>query len=1041
MKFLRWFIEHPVAANLLLVLLLVGGGLQLSGTRSTIFPTLSPNLISISVQYPGASPLEVEKAVCTRLENHLRGLQDIDSVRCISAEAFAQLTLDLIHGADIQQALDTVKTKVAAIDSFPEEVEEPVVQEVIWPNRLISIAVSGSTDPFTLRRIGERLRDEINQIEGITQVLLRSQQNYEIIVEVSEKDLIRFGLTFDQIAHAIRSTSVDVPGGAIETDGGEILLRVRGEITRGEELRDLIVYTAGDGSQLRLGDVATVSEGLADMDNVMYFDGQPAILLDVFRVGDQDALAMSARIKNYLDQGSSKIPEEIQLTLWQDETRELANRLGTLQENGRAGFLLVVLVLALCLRPQLAMWVALGIPISIIGSFWFLPFFDITLNLTSLMCFIIVLGIVVDDAVVVGENIYRHHMNGLSGQDAAARGVQEVAIPVIFSALTTILAFSPFLALPGILGQLNRDIPIVVFAVLTISLLESILILPSHLSHLKNNSSRPKTDFFLLRILIRIQDSVEKLLIFITNSIYIKILDASLRWKGITFAFLISLFLLTFGMISGGYLKFVFFPPVESNNIIVSTKFPEGTPSASTRNALDLVEETLREIQLESAVDPVSHILTSIGSQPSRGLQITDLNSISPSGSHLGEMNIELVDPDNRQVTAGQLSQILRKRIPQIPEILELKFTTSLLAAQSAVNIRFSGSNLQDLAEAAEEIKRILSQQAGVFNIADSLQVGKPELHISATKEAELFGVDLAQISNQVRQAFHGQEVQRLQRNQSELKIWIKYPHAERQELENLERMYIRYGDREQNQSVPLELTGSWNLSHGYSTIERVNGNRTLDITAEVDTNVVTANQLVARLEEDHLGKVLKKYPGIRLTFEGEQKEQQEAIKTLQITTLIAYLLIYILLAIPFGSYIQPFLIASSIPFGFLGAIWGHIITGHSLSITSILGMIAMSGVIINNSLVLIDFSNRHMRSGMSPREAAKTACAERFRPIILTSLTTFVGLLPLLFEDSIQAQFLTPMAASVAFGVLFGTLILLIVTPLLYEISTRWLK
>ena len=1032
--FIAWFAKNGVAANLLMILIIVAGFTAYSSqVRKEVFPEFSVDMITVTVPYLGAAPEEVEEAICARIEERVADLETVKRVRSTAAEGAGTVTIELLEGVDTREALDDVKTRIDAIDTFPEEAEKPIIQEALIRRQVMSIAISGDVGERTLRRLGEQVRDEVSALADVTQVELAAARPYEISIEVLEQTLRRHGLTFDGVARAVRRSSLDLPGGSVETDGGEILLRTDGQAYRGHEFEDLVLLNRPDGTRLTLGQVATVVDGFADTDLTARFDGKPTVLVQVYRVGDQDVTRVAEGVKAYIEQARPRMPAGVEMTIWQDDTRLLASRLDTLLKNGRAGLLLVLLVLTLFLRLRLAFWASVGILVSFMGAFWLMPPLDLSVNMISLFAFIIVLGIVVDDAIVVGENIYRHLQMGKRGLDAAIDGVQEVSVPVIFSILTTVAAFGPLLVIGGTTAKIMRNIPLIVISVLLFSLVEALLILPAHLKHLDR---RPRLLAPMLILAERIQRPTVWLLQWLIERTYRPLLKKALEWRYVTVAIAVSVLLLTLGAIAGGRIKFTFFPPIEADNLVVYLALPQGTPAEKTTEVTKGIEASARELERQLTEEGEEgvflHILTTVGDHPFRTRSRRFDFTPTVKASHLAEINIELAPAEDRNITAAEMTRRWRELTGPVPDAVELTFVSTLFSTGEAINVQLAGPDLDGLRSAAEELKLALTQYPGVEDIADSFRAGKQEVKLEVTPQAESLGISLSDLARQVRQAFYGEEAQRIQRGRDEVKVMVRYPEDERRSLASLEQMRIRTpaGDE-----VPFSVAGRTQLGRGFATIVRTDRNRTVNVTADVDLDVANANEILAAVKRDVLPRLLADHRGLTYSLEGEQQQQRETLGGLQQSFTLALFLIYALLAVPFRSYSQPLIVMSAIPFGIIGAVGGHMLMGIDLAILSVFGMVALTGVVVNDSLVLVDFINRAYRSGTPLQQAIREGGEKRFRPILLTSLTTFAGLTPLLLEKSMQAQFLIPMAVSLAFGILFSTGIILIFVPVGYNI------
>lgn len=1030
---IAWFAKNKVVANLLMVTILVAGMFSLSNIKMEVFPEFSSDMVSVSVLFLGASPEEVEEGICIRIEEAVQDLEGIKKITATASEGIGTVNIEIKTGYDVRKILDDVKSRVDGISTFPAETEKPVIQEVLNRRQVINVAISGDADEKTLKRIGEKVRDDITNLPEVSQVELSVARPYEISIEISEEALRRYQLTFDEVANAVRISSLDLPGGAIKTEGGEISLRTKGQAYVGSEFENIILRSLPDGTRLKLSDVATVVDGFAETDQSARFDGKPAVLVQIYRVGDENALDLASAVKEYVARIEPTLPEGIAITTWQDDSKILNDRLSLLLRNGRTGFILVFLALALFLRLKLSWWVAVGMAVSFFGAFWLMPQFGVSINLLSLFAFILVLGIVVDDAIVVGENIYTHIQKGKTGLDAAIQGTQEVAKPVIFAVLTTCAAFSPLLNVPGSMGKLMRVIPIVVLSVLLFSLLESLFVLPSHLSHLTLAGKKPARTG-LGKWFKNLQQNFSGWLEKFSATTYKKYLELALRWRYSTIAIGVGILIITLALAIGGWVKFTFMPQVEADNVVAFLTMPEGTPVEQTEEAIKKLEATALQIQEEFSSKNqlgIEHVLSTVGSQPFRQRQNIGAAVGGASSSHLGEVNLQLASAEVREVTSVEIARKWRQLTGAIPDAEELSFSSSLFSAGEAINIQLSGADYHELQLATEDLKTKLSEYTGVFDISDTYRSGKEEIKLKLKKEAQAYGLTLSELARQVRQAFYGEEAQRIQRGRDDIRVMVRYPEEERTSLADLENMRIRVAGAE----IPFSVAAEVDRGQGFSSINRTDRKRTINVTADVDQSVANANEIVANVIDTYMPQLMQKYASVNYSLEGEQLQQQESLDGLVNGFVFALLMIYVLLAIPFSSYVQPLIVMSAIPFGIVGAIWGHIFLGMDLTLLSIFGIVALTGVVVNDSLVMVDFVNRARAAGLPLKDAIGEAGVARFRPIILTSLTTFAGLTPLLLEKSLQAQFLIPMATSLAFGVIFATFITLILVPTLYYV------
>ncbi len=1034
---IRWFILNTVAANLLMVFIIIAGIFTLSRLRMEVFPDITIPIINVSVVYPGASPEDIEESICVKVEEQVQGVNGLKRITSSSNEGYGSINIEVENGYDIDEVKDEVKSQVDAITSFPDDAEKPTIRSFDGQPEVITIAVHGHVDEASLLNIAEKVRDEVSELPNITQTRLGKKPR-EISIEISENTLQKYGISFDYVANKIRNSSMDVPGGAIETYDGEILIRSKGQAYTGEEFGIIPVLSLADGSTVFLRDIAEIVDGFQDVEYDIKFNSEPALLIRIYRTGEQNALDIADAVHGYIKKKNAFMPPGVSLTTMKDESVILRGRIELLTENAYLGLGLVLIVLALFLKPKLAAWVSLGIPISFMGGFWLLPLFDVSINMISLFTFILVLGIVVDDAIVVGENIHIYLKRGLSGVDAALEGAYQVAKPVIFAVLTTMVTFSPMILVEGALGKIWKIIPVVTILVLMFSLIESLTILPAHLAHMNINEAKKKNRFS--QWWSDIQTGIHNWLQGFIKNKYTPVLELALKNRGNTVAIAISIFILTVGLVASGFIRFNFFPPLEADIVIAGVEYPEGTPVSLTKVGLDQIEKSAYKLKDSLEVlFPENKIfinmVSTAGDQPIKTQSARGPGNLDATffGSHLAECVIELAPGEERPISTVEISKIWRELTGPIPGVKQVTFDSDLFTTGAPIEIQLSSVNREDLKAVTNRLKDKLQTYAGVFDIKDSFSAGKDEIKLNLLPEAQNYGITMASLARQVRQAFYGDEVQRVQRGRDEVKVFLRYPKDERVSLNNLEQMNVRVGN---NVEVPLGQVAQGELSSGYSTITRTDRKRSISITADVDLSEANANEILAKFETEHIAPILLDYPSVNYSFEGEQREQRDTLSSLFKNFALALFVVYVLLAIPFKSYLQPLIIMSAIPFGFTGAVIGHIIMGMNLAVLSIIGIVALSGVVVNDSLVMVDFINRYKRDdGKTSLEAALSAGPRRFRPILLTSITTFVGLFPLLIEKSVQAQFLIPMAISLAYGVLFATLITLILVPTSYLI------
>ena len=1034
---ITWFARNHVAANLLMFALIVIGLASFPRIEQKSFPDFEIKIIQITIPYLGAAPEEVESGVCIRIEEAIQGINGIELIRSLAAEGACTVSAELIEGYSEERAQSEIKNAIDAIENLPLETETPIVAQFEIRRMAIQIALSGDTDERSLKIIGQRVRDELAAIDGITQVQLSGARNYEVSIEVQEATLNRYQLSFDEVVRAVRRSSIDLPGGALKTRRGEILLRSKGQAYTGRDFEKIVVRTDQDGTRLLLGDIATVVDGFEEDLRYARFDGKLAVMIQVYRIGDQRILDLAEKVRDYAETTSAWLPEGIELTVWQDGSTSLRDRLDILTRNGLQGFVLVFLLLAFFLRLRLAFWVSIGVPLSFLGALALFPLSGVSINVISLFAFIMVLGLLVDDAIVVGESVHSHQERAEDPLEAAILGTREVSIPVIFGVLTTVAAFLPLITADGMMGNVFSEIGLVVVFCLIFSVIESQLILPAHLTHARTQVD-PAEQGPLQQRFKRIQDFMSGSLTRLAQNGYRPWLDRAIEWRYTTLAIGVMLLLWTQAILMGGVLTTTFMPVVEANYVTASLEMPLGVPVESTAEAIAQLEasaELLRaELAQEFSDSPepvIKHILASVGAHPSAESRHGGGTGRPTSGaSHIGEVSIELQSSETRPIAASEIERRWRNSTPGIPDAVELTFSASLFDAGDPLAIRLQSADVDDLRLAANELKHELEQYPGVFEIRDSFRDGKREIKLSILPSAELLGLSLQDLGRQVRQAFYGAEIQRIQRGRDELRVMVRYPESERRSLADLEGMRIRTPGGDE---VPFDRVASAEHGIGYASIWRLNRMRVVNVNADVDRSIANSNQIMADLRSGFMKQLLADHPGLQYELQGEQHEQSTLYAGLARDFSLALVLIYALLAIPLRSYTQPLIIMAVIPFGLVGAIGGHVLMGQGLSLMSAFGVVALAGVVVNASLVLVYYINTRRELGVPLEEAVKDAGVARFRPIVLTSLTTFVGLTPLLLERSVSAQFLIPMAISLAFGVAFATVVTLFAVPSAY--------
>ncbi len=1021
---IAWFAENHVAANLLMIFLLLAGIVTGLTMKLEVFPETSLDMISITTVYPGASPAEVEEAILRRIEEKVAGLAGIERIDSSAREGYGSIFIEVMKGWELKQLLDEVKAEVDRVTTLPDEAEKPIVREITRRAQVINLAVYGDAPESTIKHIAEKVKDDLTNLSGITLAELKSTRSSEIHIEISEATLQEYGLTLELVAQAVTRGSLDLPAGSVKTSSGEVLVRTKGRRYAADDYRDIPVITRSDGSEVKLERIAEISEGFADVDLFAHFQGKPAAMINVYRVADQNALKVAEAVKKYLKEARPGLPEGVEIDFFADMSKILKSRIELLTKNMIIGLILVSILLSMFLNIRLAFWVTLGIPISFAASLMFLPQLDVSINMISLFAFIMVLGIVVDDAIIVGENVYRQQESGITPLKASVDGTLEVGRPVIFSVLTTIVAFSPLLLAGGTMGKFMRNIPIVVILVLAGSLVESLFILPAHLARSKAAKSSYGMD--KKKLMARLMNN------FIQGP-YATLIDFCARWRYATIAVGIAVLLLTLGVWGAGWVKFTFFPKVEGDVLECMVTMPAGTPVERTREVVARLESTARKMLKEEdkkrkpgAPKLLEHSISLIGAQFGRHA------SGGETGGHLAQVWIQLLDGESRDISSMKLNNLWREKVGKISDVESIVFKSELHNAGNAIEVHLALDDTERLLEAADLLKEELKEIPGVFDIEDSFLPGKKEMQLKLKPAATSLGLTLSDLAKQVRHAFYGAEALRFQRDKDEVKVLVRYPEAERRSLGNVEEMRIR---TPLGVEVPFSQVAEVTMAQGYVTIQRAQRQRVIKVTADVDEKVANANEIRTDITKRFLPGLKQLYPELRFTIEGEGKRQKETLADVKKGFIIALFCIYALLAIPFKSFSQPLIVMSAIPFGMVGAILGHLIMGFNISVISLFGIVGLTGVVVNDSLVLVHRINRFRDEGLNVHDSVTRAGAIRFRAIILTSLTTFAGLTPMLMERSIQAKFLIPMAVSLGFGVLFATFITLLLIPCGYLI------
>lgn len=1024
---IAWFTRNHVAANLLLITIVMAGLFSLSNKIPLeVFTSFEAERISVSVSLRGATPEDVEKGITIRIEEAVQDLEGIERITSRSSESSGSVSIEVESGYDPREILADIKSRVDAINTFPAEAEKPIISLAQRKRDVITVTVSSEYGEKEIREFAERVRDDMLKIPGVTQLELDGVRNYEISIEISQEILRQYGLTLGQVSRAIAASSLDVSAGNLKSAGGDILLRSKGQAYHKDEFARVVIKTQADGSIIRLEDIANITDGFEESPIRTRFNGKTAAFIEVYRIGNQSAIEVADKVKQYIEDNQHNLPKGYSLSYWDDDSQIVKNRLSTLISSAVQGGFLVLVLLTLFLRPSIAFWVFIGIPVSFMGALILMPMLGITLNIMSLFGFILVLGIVVDDAIVTGENVYTHMKKTDSAELAAINGTKEVATPVTFGVLTTVVAFLPLAFIDGMRGALFAQLPAIVIPVLLFSLIESKFVLPAHLKYIKLRGEKAPGRFS--RFQQNFADGFERAIV----KFYKPILHKAVNNKGTTISLFVGAFVIVIALLMSGWTKFVFFPRIPSETVRVNLTMPTGTPFEVTDKFIRRITDAAYDLQQKYVEEDGTKVI---------------MNILSTTGgrggtTHQGGVRFEIVPPEKRasSITSRQLLAEWRRSIGTIPGAESLAFRAEIGRSSDPIDIQLSGSSLRTLESIAEKVKQRLATYPVVFDIADSMSDGKQELQIELNEQGKALGLTRNDVTSEIRSAFFGSQVQRIQRGRDDVRVMVRLPLEERNAIATLEHIMISTPD---GSKVPLSHVASLKPGKSPSAINRIDRYRILSITADVEKDKANMTVLNADLSQ-YLTELMAQHPGVTYKLEGEAKEQRESFGSLGWALLFVFFAIYCLLAIPFKSYWQPIVVMSVIPFGVLGAVLGHWIMGMNLTILSLLGMLALIGVVVNDSLVLVDYINKKRSEGMSAMDAVSTAGIARFRPVMLTSLTTFFGLMPLMFEKSTQAQFLIPMGVSLGFGILFATFITLILVPVNYLVLTRittWFK
>ena len=1033
-KIITYFIKYPVAVNVVMLAFIAFGIIGILSMKSSFFPLTDSEIININLTYPGASPEEMEEGVVLKIEDNLKGLVGIDRVTSVSRENSATVTVEIERGRNIDIILSEVKNAVDRVPSFPSGMEPPVVAKIESIRPTISFTVSGKNLSLkTLKQYTRIVENDLRAIDGISQVSLSGFPDEEIEIAVRENDLRAFNLSFTEVANAVQNSNLIITGGNIKTAEEDYLIRARNRFYYGEELFNLIVRTDPSGNIIRLHDIADVKDIWNENPDRIYYNGEVAINISVSNTNNEDLISSADAVKEYIDKFNQQ-HDNVTLNVSSDASITLNQRTKLLLENGAIGVFLVLLFLALFLNIRLALWVAVGLPISFLGMFIFAAQLGVTINVLSLFGMIIVIGILVDDGIVIGENIYHHYKDkGKTPIRAAIDGTMEVIPPIVSAIITTLLAFSTFFFLDGRMGKFFSEVSVVVILTLTVSLIEALIILPAHIAHSKALEESSAKSGKLFTFFRKINQKADAGLVYVRDKFYIPYLTFFLKHKLLGFAIPIALLIFSIGALGGGIVRTSFFPSVASDRVSIDLIMPQGTNEKITDSIISVIEVAAWEVNEEYTQKQTGN------------LQVIEniIKRIGPGTSN-GELTINLLPGESRDVSSPEITNAIREKVGKIPQAETLTFGSGGNFGGSPISVSLLGNNISELKDAKKYLKGELEKNTLLKDISDNDPLGIKEIRIKLTDDAYILGLNLQTVTAQIRAGFFGFQAQRFQRGQDEIKVWVRYKKEDRSSLTDLDDMRIITPS---GQRIPFREIATYEIARGDIAINHLSGKREIQVNADTKDPNESASDILEEIKTTVMPQIYSKYPSVSASYEGQNREANKTVGSVKIVGPIILMLIYITIAFTFRSYSQPLLLIIMVPFSLIGVVWGHYFHGFSINILSWLGIIALIGIMVNDGLVLIGKFNAYLKEGDKYDEALIRAGRSRFRAILLTSLTTIAGLAPLLLEKSRQAQFLKPMAISISYGIGIATILTLVMLPLLLssfnylKVFSKWIR
>ena len=1006
---LAYFIKYPIAGWIIVIGFVLFGYFGFTTLTSSFFPLSESRIITINLAYPGASPQEMEEGIVLKIEENLKGIEGIDRVTSKSYENSAAVTIETYKGYDTDIILAEVKNAVDKVPSFPSGMEPPVIAKQEATRQTITFAVSGNGIPLkVLKQKAQIIEKELLRMEGISQVSISGFPDEEIEIAVTEANLRAYGLSFQQVATAVAQNSLITTGGSIKTQAEEYLIRASSRAYYANELENIVVKSSPDGNIVLLKEVATLRDKFNENPNGLYFNGDKAVNITVQNTNSEDLISAAEKVKVYVSE-YNLASDDVELNVTSDSSITLTQRTDLLIENAIVGMFLVLLILSIFLKPRIAMWVAFGLPISFLGMFAIAGQFDVTINVLSLFAMIIVIGILVDDGIVIAENIFSHHEKGKTPVRAAIDGTLEVIPPIISAILTTMLAFSTFLFLDGRIGEFFGEVSVIVLLTLSVSLIEALIILPSHIAHSKTLQKGTKPYKFNLK--------AEQFMNFLRDNLYEPVLNFFLRYKLIGFAIMLGLLIFTIGGISSGIIRTTFFPQIASDRVQITLNMPQGTNENVTDSLISNLEKSVWQVneKFKSKQEGGDSVVLNV------------IKKIGP-GSSVASLTVNLLQGELRNVSSPEITNAIQDTADEILGAESLVFGSGAVFGGSPIAVSLLGNNINEIKAAKVELKEALAQIDGIKDITDNDPQGIKEITITLKPNAYLLGFTLNNVMSQVRSAFFGAQAQRFQRGEDEIKVWVRYDEKERKSLNNLHNMQLVSNSGER---VPFQEIAEYKIARGEISINHLEGQREIQVKADLVDPKASATEYMNTLKNDIMPGILAKYTSVTPLYEGQNREAVKTQNSLNPTGWIILVFIYIVIAFTFRSYSQPFVLIALVPFSLIGIGWGHWIHGFSINILSGLGIIALIGIMVNDGLVLISKFNSNLKLGMKFDDALAEACKSRFRAIFLTTITTVAGLTPLIFEKSLQAQFLIPMAISIVYGIMIATVLTLLLLPI----------